>query len=219
MVNNSDTSNDSELVGADTATAAIVLAGGRSRRMGTDKAALDLAGRPMLTTIVDVAAQRCGRVYVVAAESSSAFQALHEQTRDAVRWITDERRGTGPLGGLAAGLAAAATDGYDLAFVCATDMPLIGTGLIDELLGAVTPATDAVIAQDATRDHPLAGVYRSAVHSTLTDLVVSGERRLTAAAEAIDSRRIAVSDPDWLLNVNAPEDMHRLHVAGAGLKG
>jgi molybdopterin-guanine dinucleotide biosynthesis protein A len=193
--------------------AAIVLAGGRSRRMGTDKAALDWDGEPMLARIVRISSERCEPVFVVAAQSSSAYRLLHGTGGPEATWVTDEAPEAGPVGGLAVGLAAAAAAGADLAFVCATDMPLISARLIDELSGAVVDSADAVIAHDTERDHPMAGVYRTSAASRIAELVATGEKRMTAVLDALATRRVSVSDPDWLTNVNAPEDLHRLRAA------
>jgi len=200
--------------------AAIVLAGGRSRRMGSDKAALDWEGEPMLARVVRVVAQRCDPVLVVAGATSAAFRGIDDIRdraapgidRSRVHWVTDEQEGAGPLGGLVAGLAKAAADGADLAFVCATDMPLIAPELIDELRLGLTDSTQAVIARDAQRDHPMAGIYRTDAGPVIADLVAGGERRMLGAVEALNTHRVGVSDPEWLVNVNAPEDLHRLRV-------
>nr|WP_035717059.1 MULTISPECIES: molybdenum cofactor guanylyltransferase [Gordonia] len=208
--------------GSDTSViAALVLAGGRSRRMGSDKAALDWEGEPMLARVVRVVSQRCDPVLVVAGETSAAFRGV-DDIRDRaapgidsskVHWVTDEQEGTGPLGGLVAGLSAAAAAGAEYAFVCATDMPLIAPELIDELRLGMTGSTQAVIARDAQRDHPMAGIYRTDAAAQIADLVASGERRMLGAIEALNTHRVGVSEPDWLVNVNAPEDLHRLRVS------
>ena len=181
--------------------------------MGHDKAAMDWDGQPMLARIVETLGGRCDPVFVVAPASSPAYTSLHGTGGPPARWITDEQPGQGPLAGLAAGLAAAREAGAALAFVCATDMPLIETGLINELLRGMPDAADAVVAHDAHRDHPMAGVYRVSAAGTIADLAASGERRMTAALDAVTTHRITVSDPDWLTNVNAPEDVHRLRAA------
>ncbi|AZG43985.1 putative molybdenum cofactor guanylyltransferase [Gordonia insulae] len=191
--------------------AGIVLAGGRSRRMGRDKAALDWDGEPMLARVVRVVGERCGPVFVVATEESAAYRSLYGSGGPEARWVTGETPGTGPLGGLAVGLSTAAEAGAEWAFVCATDMPLITPELIDELLRGVTPSTQAVIATDAQRDHPMAGVYRTDAAGVIADLTAGGERRMLAALDALTTHRVTVSNPEWLINVNAPEDLHRLH--------
>ncbi|MGW0037179.1 molybdenum cofactor guanylyltransferase [Gordonia sp. NPDC003376] len=202
--------------------AGLVLAGGRSRRMGHNKAAMDWAGQPMLARIVEIVDRRCpAGVFIAATTASPAYQDLHGTGGPPATWVTGEEPGTGPLGGLAAGLSAAAAAGADLAFVCATDMPLIETALIDELLGGLTESADAVVASDTQRDHPMAGIYRVRAASVIKGLVDSGERRMTAALDALVTHRVTVSDATWLTNVNAPDDLHRLRtsVGGGGLGG
>ncbi|MCF8610980.1 molybdenum cofactor guanylyltransferase [Gordonia sp. HY285] len=192
--------------------AGIILAGGRSRRMGQDKAALDFEGATMLTRIAATVSQRCAPVLVAAPETSQAYRELSKESD--LEWVTDEKEGSGPLGGLVAALRAAAEVGADAAFVCATDMPLIEVGLIDELVAGLTDSTDAVIARDAQRDHPMAGVYRTSAVGALEALVDAGELRMGAAIDAIHTRRVTVTDENWLTNVDAPEDLHRLRATG-----
>ncbi|GEE02375.1 putative molybdenum cofactor guanylyltransferase [Gordonia spumicola] len=192
--------------------AGIVLAGGRSRRMGQDKAALEFEGVTMLTRIAEAIGERCTPVLVAAPESSQAYRELSKESD--LQWVTDEQDGSGPLGGLVAGLRAAAAAGAEVAFVCATDMPLVHADIVDELLAGLTPSTDAVIAHDSQRDHPMAGVYRTGTADALQALVDAGELRMLAAVDAISTRRVGVSNADWLTNVDAPEDLHRIRVAG-----
>ncbi len=162
----------------------------------------------MLTAVTDVLAQRCDPVLVAAAPTSAAYAELGEVA--GVDWITTEVSGTGPMGGLVASLEAAEAAGSPVAFVCATDMPLIEPELIDELLHALTVSADAVVVHDGGRDHPMAGIYRTRVVPQLQQLLESGEQRMLAALDAIVTHRVGVSDSRWLTNVDAPEDLHRL---------
>ncbi|MGB3301690.1 molybdenum cofactor guanylyltransferase [Gordonia sp. (in: high G+C Gram-positive bacteria)] len=195
----------------DVKLAGIILAGGRSRRMGQDKAALEWDGGPMLSKIAWAISARCEPVLVAAPLTSQAYVDLNEETD--LEWVTTEKAGSGPLGGLVAALTVARERGADAAFVCATDMPLVDTGLIDELVGGLTESSDAVVAYDAGRDHPMAAIYRTRVVDQLADLVEGGELRMVAALEALVTRRVGVSDPEWLANVDAPEDLHRLRIS------
>ena len=192
--------------------AGIILAGGRSRRMGQDKAALEWDGRPMLNVIADSIGTRCDPVLVAAPASSQAYAELGAESP--LRWITDEQVGTGPLGGIVAALTAAKEAGAAAAFVCATDMPLVDADLVDELLRALTSSPDVVIAHEGGRDHPLAGIYRVRALPVFEALVEQGELLMTNALDAVLTHRVGVSDPRWLTNIDAPEDLHRLR-AGA----
>ena len=193
--------------------AGIILAGGRSRRMGQDKATLEWEGVPMLSKIAYTISSRCDPVLVAAPPTSQAYVDLVDETD--LEWVTTEKAGSGPLGGLVAALRAAAEAGADAAFVCATDMPLVDTGLIDELLGGLAESADAVVANDAGRDHPMAGIYRTRAVDRLAELVEQGELRMGAALDALVTHRIGVSDSEWLANVDAPEDLHRLRISRA----
>ncbi|EGD55604.1 molybdenum cofactor guanylyltransferase [Gordonia neofelifaecis] len=191
--------------------AGIILAGGRSRRMGQDKAAMEWEGVPMLSRIAWAISSRCEPVLVAAPPTSQAYVDLGAGSD--LQWVTTEKAGSGPLGGLVAALREATDAGAEAAFVCATDMPLVDTGLIDELVDGLTDSADAVIANDAGRDHPMAGIYRTRAVDRLAELVEAGELRMGAALDAIVTRRVGVSDPGWLANVDAPEDLHRLRIS------
>src|SRR6266581_6089080 len=100
--------------------AGIVLAGGRSSRMGTPKAALEWHGSTLLRRTAGVLARMVDGPVVVVRAPGQALPALPAQ----VEVVEDPREGLGPLQGLAAGLAAAA-DRAEIAFVCSTDMPFL----------------------------------------------------------------------------------------------
>ena len=100
--------------------AGIVLAGGRSSRMGTPKAALEWHGSTLLRRVVGVVGRAVdGPVVVVRAPG----QVLPELP-DGVELVEDAREGRGPLQGLAAGLAAV-RDRAPLAYASSTDVPLL----------------------------------------------------------------------------------------------
>ncbi len=181
--------------------------------MGQDKAALLWDGVPMLSRIAWAISARCEPVLVAAPPTSQAYVDLNDETD--LEWVTTEKAGSGPLGGLVAALRVARERGAEAAFVCATDMPLVDPGLIDELLAGLTESADAVVANDAGRDHPMAGIYRTGAVDRLAELVEEGELRMVAALDALVTQRVGVSDPEWLANVDAPEDLHRLRISRA----
>ncbi len=176
--------------------------------MGQDKASLEWEGRPLLTVVADVLAQRCDPVLVAAPNTSQAYAELSDV--EGIDWITNEPTGGGPLGGLLAALEAAEAAGSPAAFVCATDMPLIAPEMIDELLTGLTPSADAVVVHEGGRDHPMAAIYRTRAVPALKALLDTGEQRMVAALDAIVTHRVGISDSAWLTNVDAPEDLHRL---------
>ncbi|MDH6194733.1 molybdopterin-guanine dinucleotide biosynthesis protein A [Mycobacterium frederiksbergense] len=180
--------------------AAVVLAGGASRRMGRDKATLPFEGSTLVERVVAAVSTRCSPVFVIAAPG----QPLPEVAAEVLR---DEIRGMGPLVATGRGLRAAAEAGRDLAFVCAVDMPYLSADLIDELAGpAERLGADIVLPWDG-RDHYLAGIYRSSLTEQIAVLVREGKRSMRALAESVDTQRIVMAEQRALTNVNTAADL------------
>ena len=189
---------------APAALAAVVLAGGASRRMGRDKATMPHPRHPSMTMLehtVSVLSARCGPVFVVAAPG----QALPDLTGPVdVRILRDDVRGAGPLPATGRGLRAAAAQGAARAFVSAVDLPNLTAGIVDVLAGYRD--VDLVLPWDG-RDHYLAGVYRTDLADRIETLVGAGERRMRALADTVLTRRVALADSAALLNLNTPDDL------------
>lgn len=181
--------------------AAVVLAGGASRRMGRDKAAVAhpfYPGMTMVEHVVAVVAARCDPVLVIAA----AGQALPELPATVLR---DQAPGLGPLVATGRGLRAAAAVGRDRAFVAAVDMPGLAVDLIDLLVHHRD--ADVVLPSDG-RDHYLAAVYRTALADRIDDLTATGARSMRALTDTVRTRRVELPESSSLLtNVNRPFDL------------
>lgn len=191
--------------GADVPLAAVVLAGGASRRMGRDKATLTapgLDGTTLVERTVAVLRQRCAPVLVIAAPG----QSLPDLPAAVV--LRDEARGIGPLLATGRGLRAAAAAGLERAYVSAVDMPGLSVALIDLLAGY--DGVDVVLPWDG-RDHYLAGVYRTGLAARIDDLVAAGQRSMRALADAVVTQRVVLADDtpvrSALANLNTEADL------------
>lgn len=186
--------------------AAVVLAGGASRRMGRDKATLTFSGPAGQTTLVEhvvsVVSPRCSPVFVIAAQG----QPLPTLPAEVLR---DEVLGVGPLLATGRGLRAAAEAGLQWAFVCAVDMPFLSADVIDVLAGpALRLGVDVVLPWDG-RDHYLAGIYRIALADRVDELIAAGERSMRALVDTVDTQRIVLPEQWSLTNVNITADLPR----------
>ncbi|AQT79457.1 molybdenum cofactor guanylyltransferase [Mycolicibacterium litorale] len=181
--------------------AAIVLAGGASRRMGRDKATLPHpdAGTSMVEYTVGVLRSRCDPVFVIAAPGQ-ALPALQAEV------LRDEVRGVGPLLATGRGLRAAAAAGRPRAFVSAVDMPFLSADLIEEL--AAHEGADVVLPWDG-RDHYLAGIYRTDLADHIDALVAAGERSMRALTQTVLTQRVVLPPTPALANVNSPDDLQQ----------
>ncbi|MGC1397578.1 molybdenum cofactor guanylyltransferase [Candidatus Binatus sp.] len=195
--------------------AAIVLVGGRSSRMGQPKAELDFGGMPLLTRIVVELKRRFDEIVIVAAPASEGQPRIEIP---GLKIVHDETAFAGPLDALRRGLNALE---HTVAFVCSCDLPLLNSDVAAELV-AMLNEFDAVIPEVGGKLQPLHAVYRKRCANAIESLAASGEKRLTAGANAINARKVGEEelrtiDPQLrsFFNVNTPEDYkHALKLAG-----
>jgi molybdopterin-guanine dinucleotide biosynthesis protein A len=194
--------------------AGIVLAGGRSSRMGTSKAALEWHGSTLLRRAAALLGRTVdGPVVVVAAPD----QELPELS-PGVAVTTDPVEGRGPLQGVAAGLAAVA-ERASVAFVCSTDLPFLHPAFVRRVLREVTDDVDVVLPVARGFPQPLAAAYRTALAPQVVALLEQGRMRPAMLFEQVRVRRLddaalladpalAAADPDLdsVLNVNSPDE-------------
>lgn len=187
---------------------AIILCGGRSTRMGRDKATLPFGPELMLPRVVRLLREvvPADAIVVVAA----AAQTLPDLPPE-VLVARDERAERGPLEGLAAGLRAL-SDSVDAAYVTACDVPLLVPRFVQrmfELLGD----HEIAVPHDGEFPHPLAAVYRRSVLAKVDTLLAADRLRVRDLYAETDTRQVPVAelvdvDPQLttLANLNRPED-------------
>jgi molybdopterin-guanine dinucleotide biosynthesis protein A len=189
-------------------TAAIILAGGLSTRLGRDKASELLLGHSLLQRVID---RLDGLVdeYVVVMAQSQTLPSL-EVSRP-LRTVEDAYPHVGPLGGVYSGLSAMAEA---RAITVACDMPLLQPALISELL-RLLPGHDAVVPLNP-RPEPLCAAYSVTCLPAILGRINEGSYRVTGFFEAIDVLYLEPEiwrpfDPQGLsfLNVNREEDLRR----------
>ena len=168
---------------------AVVLAGGRSSRMGRPKADLEWHGSTLLRRTVGVLSRSGGPVVVVRA----AGQQLPPLPRG-VSVVEDTTPDSGPLQGIADGLAAL-EGSAEAAFVCSTDLPFLHPAFVRRISTALGGA-DAALPVVRGFPQPLAATYRTALAKTAAELLTQGQSR--PAALLLD-RPVVQLDDDLLL--------------------
>jgi len=191
--------------------AGVVLAGGRSTRMGSPKAALEWHGSTLLRRTAGILG-RFGPVVVVRA-AGQHLPALPAQ----IRVVDDAREGKGPVQGIATGLAAIG-DQADFAFVVSTDLPFLHPAFVRRMLhAAADAAADVALPLARGFPQPLAAAYRTTLAAAAERLAAADRLRpaflfdecsvlrLDDAALLTDPA-LAAFDPalDSVLNVNEP---------------
>ncbi len=191
---------------------ALVLVGGKSRRMGQDKANLVIGGdETLLQKVVAIVRPLFAKV-VVSVDRERPGMALQQ--------VCDAKPGGGPLAGVCAGLAEAGTPWI---FAVATDMPFLRPALIEALAqkrgggGCADRACEAVIPIVHGHAQTLCGFYASAALPTLQAVLAGGERASLRAALAklnvcyVEESELRSCDPELssFFDLDTPEDVAR----------
>lgn len=168
---------------------AVVLCGGRSRRMGFPKHELWFDGKTFLQSVVERVSSVAQPVVVVVGHAERPPAALPKN----VQWLSDERADLGPLEGIRTGLASL-SDHVSHAFVTSCDAPNLSPELIRKLVD-VLGQHDAVVPRDGERIYGMTAVYRTAVHQKIDGIYASGvSRRVSALQAAVNACEVAVDD-------------------------
>ena len=194
----------------------MILAGGKSCRMGRDKLPLMIGEKTLLDRVHLTLASRCDEILVVGEGGYAPAGA---------RCIPDLRPGRqGPLAGIEAGLLAAR---HRAVFVAAGDMPFLTGDLAKYLLGLLSDDVPAVVPDSGGRLHPLCTAYGREVRPAVSAALDRGIKSVRELLEALPGIRYVregelrrFGDPDLLLtNVNSPEDLERARKAFKGGEG
>jgi molybdopterin-guanine dinucleotide biosynthesis protein A len=179
----------------------LVLAGGKSRRMGSDKAALLTNGETQLGRAVALLQRHLGHVFV----STSAAQA-EDPVRRAYPQIIDRYDNLGPV----AGILSAMDEHPDTAWlVLACDLPNIDDETIEYLLAKASAEKPATAFRSVNDDlpEPLCAVYRPAARPVIDSFVADGIR--CPRKMLINSPTLLLTQPvpGALHNINTPDDL------------
>src|SRR5579859_2552302 len=149
----------------------IVLAGGRSSRMGTPKAALEWHGSTLLRRTAGILSRVTDGTVVVVRAPGQDLPPLPPGTEV----VDDPREGLGPVQGIAAGLGALAGRA-EIAFVSSTDMPFLHPAFVRRVLRAAREGADVGLPVTRGYPQPLAAAYRVTLAPLAARLVA--QRRL-----------------------------------------
>ncbi|MBU2678148.1 MAG: molybdenum cofactor guanylyltransferase [Gammaproteobacteria bacterium] len=179
----------------------LVLAGGRSRRMGQDKARLLRGGRSQLAYVVELIEPMCDRVFV-----STRAEQRGEAERSKFEQIVDRYQDMGPVAGILS-----AMDEYPQVdwLVLACDLPNIDASTIANLLEHRSPEYP-FSAYSSSHDglpEPLCAIYRAGSADIVRGFVAEGVYCPRKILIRSDTLLLEQPDPRALDNVNTPDDL------------
>jgi molybdopterin-guanine dinucleotide biosynthesis protein A len=185
---------------------AFILAGGKSTRMGADKAFVEYGGRTLLARALDLARSVTSEVRIVgSAEKFALFAPV----------VEDMFCDCGPLGGIHAALRASRTE---LNVMLAVDMPFVSWAFLQYLISQAGSAPEAavVIPRGNGNWQPLCAIYRREFASGAEDALRAGRNRIDPLFNVVRTRVIAEEELEGagfstalFRNVNTPEELSK----------
>ncbi len=180
----------------------IILAGGKSERMGTSKAFLEFRGKPFIWHCIEALKPLVNEIIVVSDDPRfDDFQVFR---------IPDTIKDVGPVGGLYSGLTYSKTQ-FNLVLSC--DVPFIKTELLRQLIDAAEETIDVVQLASESTSHPLIALYQKRCASYLVEQLSQNERRLRRVITFLRTKTVSITGPEalQLKNINTREEYNALN--------
>lgn len=187
---------------------AFILAGGKSTRMGTDKAFVEFEGRTLLARALDVARSVTPEVRIVGSnEKFAPFAPV----------VEDVFCDCGPLGGIHAALRASQTE---LNLILAVDTPFVSWAFLQYLISQATKSPDAMVVVPRSEEgsQPLCAVYRREFAGVAETALRAEENKIGRLFQQVRSRIIERDELESagfssaiFRNLNTPEELLKAH--------
>ena len=177
----------------------LVLAGGASKRMNRDKAALEYHGRPQLECAYELLTRYCERTFV-----SVRLDQVRDPLRARYPQIVDTMHDAGPMAGIAAAQEAHPRAAW---LVLACDLPFVSSPAIERLVAARNGA--APVAYRSSHDRlpePLCAIYEPGTQHAVLDAIAHGRLCPRKLLLRLEAPLLELPDPIALDNVNTPDE-------------
>lgn len=182
----------------------IILAGGKSSRMGIDKGFLMLNKKPFIQHSIDALKPLVSDIIIVS--DNPDYDTL------GFKRVTDTIKDAGPVAGICSGLDASNTD-YNLVLSC--DIPLIKTEVLEKLITNIDTDSDIIQIESNGKTMPLIALYKKQCSRVFNSLLKKDERRLRVAVNQCRVKNISLDHHDYntTMNVNTKEELKQLEDA------
>ena len=182
-----------------------ILCGGDSRRMGTDKALVDLDGSPLLRRHVEAILSLNLDAPIYISSGTKRYEILDDYS---VVYAPDVVAGAGPLSGLAGALIAAEGAGSSGGHVFAMPVDtLVPPGVLLDTLTKTRLGASGVALIRGERLHPVHGLFPVSAAAALSEFVQAGGRAVMGFLDTLDIEEVPIGEAwESCLNFNYPED-------------
>ena len=175
----------------------IIFAGGKSSRMGQDKALLPFGGYNTLSEFQQVRLSKLfKKVYISAKENKFDFD---------VNIIEDNYNDNSPLVGI---ISIFETLKVDKVFILSVDAPFVNKKVIDKLINS-NNRFDAVVAKSKSGVQPLCGIYKRSILPIAQEHLKSKNHRLHSLLKKVETQFVPFEDDALFLNLNHPHEYEK----------
>lgn len=175
----------------------VVISGGKSSRMGTDKSLLLWNNKPFYLHTAEILAPFCSEIYVSCNVSQSNNYILPV--------ITDKYGSYGPISGVLSSMHA--LSGHSI-ITLPCDMPELSEGIINEMISSNKERLDGVFLKDDNNQlEPMLAIYNPTIYSKLLAWYDSGKYSLKKFIESCDNISYLTLDMHTLINLNTPTEL------------
>jgi molybdopterin-guanine dinucleotide biosynthesis protein A len=184
-------------------TAGVVLAGGRSIRMGVDKALAPLTGRPLVAHVAARFAPQVDGLFVNANGDAARFASL----RCVVVADAAPNAGGGPLAGVAAALDYAHSQGFDWLATAPCDAPFLPLDLVARLAATIGESGAPIaVAASARGLEPMFALWSTALAREVEAALAAGDGGPRGLIARLGAAQALFADADAFANLNTPAD-------------
>lgn len=182
---------------------AIILAGGKSSRMGTDKGLLSFRGKKLVEYVIEAAKKVATQILIISSNP--------EYAQWGIPCIPDEMPEKGPLGGIYTGLL---HSGSEKNLLLGCDMPFLTERLLKEML-ANSAGEDVLLSRHRGMAEPLCSVYDKRCTTAIREMLDKNQLKITEALRGLQTRTISFDKEEWFTgnefaNINSPGELRSL---------
>ena len=182
----------------------IILAGGKSSRMGTDKGFLTHNGKSFIQSSIDALKPLVSEIIIVSDNPNYNVFGF-KRTLDVIK-------NAGPVAAICSGLEASITT-YNLILSC--DIPLINSEILKKLIAAIDADTQIIQIESEGKSMPLIALYKKEVAVVFNQFLKQNERRLRIAIKGCTYKNIILDKKEayCTLNVNTQDELKAINYA------
>jgi len=179
----------------------IILAGGKSSRMGTDKGFLKLNGKLFIEYSIEALKPLVSQIVIVS--NNSEYDIFN------VKRVEDIIKDSGPLAGIYSGLKHSETE-YNLVLSC--DIPLINTKVLKKLIETNGDDFDVIQTVSNGRQMPLIALYKKSCEEPFYKFLKNNERRMHIAINQLKVKNIILKSEFEVFteNINTPKELEKI---------